>query len=158
MPLHAAGLGAGASHVGEPPGSPGGVPLAHPDATPLEESTIEHAAARSAGAGVALLGVLVLGAGLQVWRLDQQGWGNEYYTAAVRSMASSWHNLLFNSPRLRGALEDPFVFTSGLPRRDRGGARARRGAMPVPRADIRENGGMADRARRSVSAVRTPVT
>ena len=25
MPLHAAGLGAGASHVGEPPGSPGGV-------------------------------------------------------------------------------------------------------------------------------------
>ena len=94
--LDAAGRGA-ASQVGEPPGSPGGVPLAHPDATALEESTIEQAAARSAGAGLTLLGLLVLAAGLRLWRLDQQGWGNEYYAAAVRSMAASWHNLLFNS-------------------------------------------------------------
>jgi 4-amino-4-deoxy-L-arabinose transferase-like glycosyltransferase len=97
LTLGAAGRGAGASHVGEPPGSPGGVPLAHPDATPLEESTIEQAAARSAGAGATLIGLLALAAGLRMWRLDQQGWGNEYYTAAVRSMSASWHNFLFNS-------------------------------------------------------------
>src|SRR4030095_4101518 len=73
--LGAAGHGAGASHVGEPPGSPGGVPLAHPDSTPLEESTIEQAAARSAGVRLTLLALLVLAAGLRLWRLDQHGGG-----------------------------------------------------------------------------------
>ena len=36
--------------------------------------------------------ILVLAAGLRLWRLDQNGYGNEYYTAGVRSMAASWHN------------------------------------------------------------------
>src|SRR5262245_42725733 len=95
--LRAVGRGDGASHVGEPPGSPGGVPLAHPDATPLEDVTIEQAAARSTGARLTLLALLAVAAGLRLWRLDQQGWGNEYYTAAVRSMTASWRNLLYNS-------------------------------------------------------------
>jgi len=38
--------------------------------------------------------ILVLAAGLRLWRLDQNGFGNEYYAAAVRSMASSAHDLL----------------------------------------------------------------
>src|SRR5882672_3939166 len=39
--------------------------------------------------------ILVLAAGLRLWRLDQNDFGNEYYAAAVRSMASSAHNFLY---------------------------------------------------------------
>src|SRR5919109_4626607 len=39
--------------------------------------------------------VLVLAATLRLWRLDQNGFGNEYYAAAVRSMASSAHNFFY---------------------------------------------------------------
>src|SRR5437899_10444322 len=41
--------------------------------------------------------ILVAAAGLRLWRLDQNGFGNEYYTAAVRSMASSAHNFFYAS-------------------------------------------------------------
>src|SRR6059058_4509879 len=44
-----------------------------------------------------LLGLLVLAAVLYLWALNQNGWANEYYSAAVRSMASSWHNFLYDS-------------------------------------------------------------
>ncbi|MEA2469798.1 MAG: hypothetical protein QOE38_797, partial [Thermoleophilaceae bacterium] len=44
-----------------------------------------------------LLGLLVLAAVLNLWALDQNGWANEYYSAAIRSMASSWHNFLYGS-------------------------------------------------------------
>src|SRR2546421_7797526 len=44
-----------------------------------------------------LVGLLVLAAVLYLWALDQNGWANEYYSAAVRSMASSWHNFLYDS-------------------------------------------------------------
>ncbi len=47
--------------------------------------------------GLARAGVLLLAAALRVWRLEQSGFGNEYYTAAVRSMAASWHNFLYAS-------------------------------------------------------------
>src|ERR1700677_3607829 len=40
---------------------------------------------------VALAGVLDL------WALGQNGWANTYYSAAVRSMAGSWHDFLFAS-------------------------------------------------------------
>src|SRR5438477_7540379 len=39
--------------------------------------------------------ILVAAAGLRLWRLDQNGFGNEYYTAAVRSMAASAHNFFY---------------------------------------------------------------
>src|SRR5689334_2306660 len=39
--------------------------------------------------------ILLTGAGLRLWRLDQNGYGNEYYTAAVRSMAGSAHNFFY---------------------------------------------------------------
>jgi 4-amino-4-deoxy-L-arabinose transferase-like glycosyltransferase len=44
-----------------------------------------------------LAGVMALGLGLRLWRLDQNGFGTEYYSAGVRSMMGSWHNFLFNS-------------------------------------------------------------
>src|ERR1700722_18115486 len=34
---------------------------------------------------------------LRLWRLDQNGFGTEYYTAGVRSMLESPHNFLFNA-------------------------------------------------------------
>ena len=39
--------------------------------------------------------ILLIAAGLRLWRLDQNGFGNEYYTAAVRSMAASAHNFFY---------------------------------------------------------------
>jgi len=41
--------------------------------------------------------ILLLAAILDFFRLDQEGWGNEYYAAAVRSMLQSWHNFFFLS-------------------------------------------------------------
>ncbi len=45
----------------------------------------------------ALLGVLVTAAYLNIWQLSQNGYGNTYYAAAVRSMTQSWHNFFYNS-------------------------------------------------------------
>jgi 4-amino-4-deoxy-L-arabinose transferase-like glycosyltransferase len=42
-------------------------------------------------------GVMALGLGLRIWRLDQNGFGTEYYSAGVRSMLDSPHDFLFNS-------------------------------------------------------------
>src|SRR5947199_5638189 len=44
-----------------------------------------------------LAALLVLAAVLNLWTLDQNGWANDYYSAAVHSMASSWHNFLYGS-------------------------------------------------------------
>jgi 4-amino-4-deoxy-L-arabinose transferase-like glycosyltransferase len=41
--------------------------------------------------------LLVLAAVLDLWALDKNAWANTYYSAAVRSMAGSWHNFLYNS-------------------------------------------------------------
>jgi 4-amino-4-deoxy-L-arabinose transferase-like glycosyltransferase len=46
---------------------------------------------------VALAGVLGLAAALDFVRLGQNGWANDYYSAAVRSMTRNWHNFLFAS-------------------------------------------------------------
>jgi 4-amino-4-deoxy-L-arabinose transferase-like glycosyltransferase len=44
------------------------------------------------------LAALVTIAGLlNLWALSRNGWANTYYSAAVRSMSSSWHNFLFAS-------------------------------------------------------------
>ncbi|MGZ8633272.1 MAG: ArnT family glycosyltransferase [Solirubrobacteraceae bacterium] len=44
------------------------------------------------------LGLLLLISGvLNLWALSRNGWANEYYSAAVRSMSSSWHNFLYGS-------------------------------------------------------------
>src|SRR4051794_7948667 len=44
-----------------------------------------------------LAALLVLAALLNLWALSRNGWANEYYSAAVRSMSSSWHAFLYGS-------------------------------------------------------------
>src|SRR5262245_24786803 len=44
-----------------------------------------------------LWALLVLSGVLNLWALGQNGWANQYYSAAVRSMASSWHAFLYGS-------------------------------------------------------------
>jgi len=44
-----------------------------------------------------LLGLMGLAAVLNLWGLGVNGWANTYYSAAVRSMTTSWHNFLFAS-------------------------------------------------------------
>jgi 4-amino-4-deoxy-L-arabinose transferase-like glycosyltransferase len=44
-----------------------------------------------------LLGLLGLTAALNLWNLGVNGWANTYYSAAVRSMSTSWRDFLFAS-------------------------------------------------------------
>ena len=44
-----------------------------------------------------LLALLLLAAGLDLWGLELNGYANEYYSAAVRSMSTSWHAFLYGS-------------------------------------------------------------
>ena len=44
-----------------------------------------------------LLGLMALAAVLNMWALSRNGWANDYYAAAVRSMSSSWHNFFYGS-------------------------------------------------------------
>ena len=46
---------------------------------------------------VPLGSILALSATLNGWALSNAGWGNAYYSAAVRSMTQSWHNFVFAS-------------------------------------------------------------
>ena len=44
-----------------------------------------------------LVALLLLAAVLNLWALGRNGFANEYYSAAVRSMSTSWHAFLFGS-------------------------------------------------------------
>src|SRR4051812_36779689 len=44
-----------------------------------------------------LLLLVGLAAVLDLWALRRNGWANDYYTAAVRSMSTSWHDFLYAS-------------------------------------------------------------
>lgn len=44
---------------------------------------------------IALLGVTALALGFNTWGLDRNRLGNVFYAAAVRGMATSWHNFFF---------------------------------------------------------------
>jgi 4-amino-4-deoxy-L-arabinose transferase-like glycosyltransferase len=44
-----------------------------------------------------LAGLLGVAAVLNLWGLSINGWANTYYSAAVRSMSTSWHDFLFAS-------------------------------------------------------------
>src|SRR5882672_1390486 len=48
--------------------------------------------------------LIVLAAVLNLWALGKNGWANDYYSAAVRSMSSSWHNFLFVSADPSGVM------------------------------------------------------
>ena len=41
--------------------------------------------------------ILLAGAALRLWNIGQNGTGNSYYAAAVRSMMMNWHNFFFVS-------------------------------------------------------------
>jgi 4-amino-4-deoxy-L-arabinose transferase-like glycosyltransferase len=41
--------------------------------------------------------LVLLAAVLDLWGLSTNGWANTYYSAAVRSMSTSWHDFLFAS-------------------------------------------------------------
>jgi 4-amino-4-deoxy-L-arabinose transferase-like glycosyltransferase len=48
--------------------------------------------------------LIVLAAVLDLWSLSRNGFANDYYSAAVRSMSSSWHNFLFASADPSGVM------------------------------------------------------
>ena len=56
-----------------------------------------------------LAGLLALAAVLNLWALSRNGWANEYYAAAVRSMTTSWHAFLY------GAFDPAGVMTVDKP-------------------------------------------
>ena len=49
-----------------------------------------------------LIGLMALTALLNLWNLGINGWANTYYSAAVRSMSTSWHDFLFARSTRRG--------------------------------------------------------
>ncbi len=51
-----------------------------------------------------LAALLLLAAALNLWALSRNGWANEYYSGAVRSMAASWHAFLFGSLDVSGVM------------------------------------------------------
>ncbi|TML93087.1 MAG: glycosyltransferase family 39 protein, partial [Actinobacteria bacterium] len=51
-----------------------------------------------------LLALLALAAVLDLWALDRNGFANDYYSAAVRSMAHSWHAFLYGSFDAKGIM------------------------------------------------------
>ncbi|MBX3521060.1 MAG: glycosyltransferase family 39 protein [Xanthobacteraceae bacterium] len=46
---------------------------------------------------VPIAAILALAAAFRLWNLSENGYGREYYAAAVRGMLQSWHNVFFNS-------------------------------------------------------------
>ncbi len=46
---------------------------------------------------ISLTAVVALALGLNAWGLSKSGWGNTYYSAAVRSMTVSWKNFFFGA-------------------------------------------------------------
>ncbi|HEX4186798.1 MAG TPA: glycosyltransferase family 39 protein [Solirubrobacteraceae bacterium] len=44
-----------------------------------------------------LIALLLLAGALDLWALSRNGWANDYYSAAARSMSSSWHDFLYAS-------------------------------------------------------------
>lgn len=65
---------------------------------PLSRAPVVRLAAwRLTRQRIALAVMLALAACLNLWRLEQNGYGNTYYAAAVRSMLTSWSNFFFAS-------------------------------------------------------------
>jgi 4-amino-4-deoxy-L-arabinose transferase-like glycosyltransferase len=71
--------------------------------TPTEYKKVEKPLLKRSTAPTSLwqkiaLGIILLVAGvLNFWGLDQMGYSNTYYAAAVKSMLQSWHNFFFVS-------------------------------------------------------------
>ena len=48
-----------------------------------------------------LSALMALAALLNLWALGRNGWANDYYSAAVRSMSTSWHDFLYRARKNR---------------------------------------------------------
>src|SRR4051812_3465951 len=73
-------------------------PAPPPRLAPFRAGARLRARARAIARPRPELAVLVVLAGvLNLWGLARNGWANEYYSAAVRSMSSSWHAFLYGS-------------------------------------------------------------
>ena len=75
----------------------------------MSTTTLPLSARRSRALSVALprpelTALLVLAAVLYLWALDRNGFANEYYSAAVRSMSTSWHAFLYGSFDVAGVM------------------------------------------------------
>jgi 4-amino-4-deoxy-L-arabinose transferase-like glycosyltransferase len=51
-----------------------------------------------------LIAVMALAGVLNLWDLSRNGWANQYYAAAVRSMSTSWHDFLYASMDRSGVM------------------------------------------------------
>jgi 4-amino-4-deoxy-L-arabinose transferase-like glycosyltransferase len=51
-----------------------------------------------------LAGLIAIAGTLNLWALGRNGWANDYYSAAVRSMSTSWHDFLFASMDQSGVM------------------------------------------------------
>ncbi|MEN3280413.1 MAG: hypothetical protein V7607_1553 [Solirubrobacteraceae bacterium] len=72
----------------------------HAPVRPRRTAAFDHARRRTRAFAIPFpeLGALVvISAALNLWALDRNGWANTYYSAAVRSMSSSWHNFIYGS-------------------------------------------------------------
>ncbi|HEY3991881.1 MAG TPA: hypothetical protein VGM01_03270, partial [Ktedonobacteraceae bacterium] len=72
---------------------------------PVDESPRVKDVARPLWSRIALGAVLLLAIFMDFFQLGQNGYGNLYYAAGVRSMGDSWHNFFFVSQiSIRAAL------------------------------------------------------
>src|SRR5579864_7880510 len=70
-----------------------------------EQATVLHTGTRSQPRSLSLItwqrltmsAVVALSAILNVYQLNQEGYANTYYAAAVKSMLINWHNFFFVS-------------------------------------------------------------
>lgn len=67
------------------------------DAAPGSSSVAPGAGSAGRWSAVALGVICAVAAVLYAWRIGTQGWGNPYYSAAVRSMSASLTNFVFGS-------------------------------------------------------------
>src|SRR5580698_483971 len=51
-----------------------------------------------------LIGLIAIAGTLNLWALARNGWANQYYAAAVRSMSTSWHDFLYASMDKSGVM------------------------------------------------------
>src|SRR5581483_7419781 len=73
------------------------IPYPPPAAAGRRRATDVRSIGRRALALPELLAVLAVAAALNLWNLSVNGYANTFYAAAVKAMASSWHDFLFAS-------------------------------------------------------------
>ncbi|MCU1504551.1 MAG: glycosyl transferase family 39, partial [Ilumatobacteraceae bacterium] len=65
------------------------------DTTTVDTTTVGSSSPSRRATGASLVTVALVALGLNTWRLSLNGLGDQYYAAATRAMASSWHNWFF---------------------------------------------------------------